>query len=126
MGKKEKQQSLAGRDSQRTGSGRVPGDQGGAENVGIDRTGEQAKANDDAAALREPVQESSGGLGQGNEAVKARAYEPPACCSCQALRPKGKSYSYVYATLNRGYSTVRYIKCKFCGDTWKTEVKNGE
>ena len=49
------------------------------------------------------------------EAPKPRAFEPRACSSCEALRPKAsESYSFVYHT--RG--SVRYCKCKFCGNTW--------
>jgi hypothetical protein len=49
------------------------------------------------------------------EPPKPRAFEPRPCSACEALRPKtNENYSYVYHT--RG--TVRYCKCKFCGNTW--------
>ena len=48
------------------------------------------------------------------EVPKARAFEPRACCACEAIRPKNKNYSYVYHTKQR----VRYCKCSFCGATW--------
>lgn len=51
--------------------------------------------------------------------LRPRAFTPRDCTQCTALRPKASdSYSYVYHT--RG--SVRYCKCKFCGNTWAQSV----
>jgi hypothetical protein len=43
-----------------------------------------------------------------------KRFNPRPCSSCAAIRPKGESYSVVYATKG----SVRYCKCKYCGATW--------
>jgi len=58
-----------------------------------------------------------------NEKQKPRAvpkFVPPDCCICKQLREeKGESRSFarVYATLQH----ARYIKCYFCGHTWRMD-----
>lgn len=47
-----------------------------------------------------------------------RRWQPRECSACVAVRPYSKeSYVYVYHT--RG--TVRYCKCRYCGNTWSQE-----
>lgn len=45
----------------------------------------------------------------------ARRFVPNDCTMCREVRPKGKTYSYVYWSGRN----VRYCKCGFCGHTWK-------
>jgi hypothetical protein len=52
------------------------------------------------------------------EELLPRRFTPRACTSCTALRPSNTNYSQVYAV--RG--TVRYCKCRFCGNTWSQEA----
>lgn len=49
---------------------------------------------------------------------KARRYVPKPCGSCEAIRPKGSSYSSVTGTNNGPAGIVRYCRCGFCGHTW--------
>lgn len=50
---------------------------------------------------------------------KPRAFVPKPCCACRALRPVGTNYSRVYATRHEGATIVRYVKCDFCGATYR-------
>lgn len=47
--------------------------------------------------------------------VAPRRFVPNDCTMCREVRPKGKTYSYVYWSGRN----VRYCKCGFCGHTWK-------
>jgi hypothetical protein len=46
---------------------------------------------------------------------RPRAFVPPACSQCTALRPANTNYSRVYATKE----AFRYCKCDYCGNTFK-------
>lgn len=50
---------------------------------------------------------------------KPRAFTPKPCVCCRALREVGTNYSRVYAVRHDGPTLVRYIRCSFCGNTWK-------
>jgi uncharacterized Zn-finger protein len=55
----------------------------------------------------EPVKES--------EPVARVKFVPNQCKCCEAMRPKDKDYSRVYCTVG----SIRYVKCGYCGHTWK-------
>lgn len=50
-----------------------------------------------------------------SDPVKPRRIEPPPCSRCTAIRPEGTNYSLIYAKRGR----KRYVKCRYCGNTWK-------
>lgn len=51
---------------------------------------------------------------------KPKRYSPPGCGSCAAIRPDRKNYTRVENTRRVYNRIVRYLKCGFCGHTWKT------
>lgn len=41
------------------------------------------------------------------------------CSACEGLRPNGTNYSRVYCVTRQDAKVVRYVKCSYCGNTWK-------
>ena len=58
---------------------------------------------------------------------KPRRYVPKPCSMCTALRPnKAENYTEVVRTMQESTMTIRYCRCRFCGNTWKeTDSING-
>jgi len=55
---------------------------------------------------------------------RTSTYVPPPCTSCQTLRPKARdgseqNYSRVYAVRKSAVGVLRYIRCGFCGISYK-------
>ena len=51
--------------------------------------------------------------------IVPREFAPKACSLCTQDRIAGSNYSRVYKTLRVDGVVVRYIKCGFCGNTYK-------
>lgn len=58
------------------------------------------------------------------EVPKPKRYSPPPCSSCTALREPNTNYTHVRdkPIIRDGY-LVRYLKCKWCNNTWKDVQK---
>lgn len=58
-----------------------------------------------------------------SKAPRPRAYVPPECSLCVETRRTAKvkpgNYSQVTATKQTKLGTLRYCRCKYCGNTWK-------
>ena len=59
------------------------------------------------------------------ESPKPKRYVPPACCSCINTRQAGddRDYEHVYSVHRIDGYIVRYIKCDWCGNTYKDMEK---
>ena len=53
------------------------------------------------------------------ELPQPKRYSPPKCSMCTALRNTDDNYTEVYRTAREVEYTVRYCKCRFCGNTFK-------
>jgi len=59
------------------------------------------------------------------ELPQPKRYSPPKCSACTALRSGDDNYTEVYRTARESGYTVRYCKCRFCGNTFKDLEKVG-
>ena len=53
---------------------------------------------------------------------KPRLFIPADCSTCVSLRVGGdddRQYTRVYVTKREGNSVIRYIRCDYCGNTFK-------
>lgn len=58
------------------------------------------------------------------EPPKPKRYVPPKCSMCTALRPESHSgEADVTRTTHDGGYTIRYCKCRYCGNTFKSLQK---
>lgn len=119
MGRNKQKQPLAGRDSTSPGSLLSTGANGDREEAAEPTAGAATTAsqpNDSAAT--EPIQTEAGRLDKRNEAVEPKRYVPPQCSACSATRPK-ESFVDVYVVRRVNGTTIRYCKCRNCGNTFK-------
>lgn len=55
----------------------------------------------------------------GIDKPQPRAFMPRSCTECTTVRPGDSNYSRVYATIKNELGTTRYVRCFYCGNTWK-------
>lgn len=131
MARKKSKQPLAGRDvssSSMYGGTGTELDNTERSDSGTGAATEQAdsKIQDKQTTPRivEPETEERR-LDSGNEeAVEPRKFTPPNCSMCTALRPSPEiNYVRVFTTRHESSYTVRYCKCHFCGNSFKSISK---
>ncbi len=122
MGSRKPKQSLARRDSTSTArqfTARLQGDtETRAEPVAIVQPSTVATI-ETASTATEPISAEAGRLDSGSEAkIAPKRFVPPDCSVCSATRPKG-DFTDVYTVRRMNGVTVRYCKCRWCGNTFK-------
>lgn len=131
MARKKSKQPLAGRDvpssSVYGGIGTEP-DNSERGNSGTSATAQQAsdeiQGGQATTRIVKPKTEERRLDTRDAEAVEPRKFTPPNCSMCTALRPSPESnYVRVFTTRHETNYTVRYCKCHFCGNSFKSISK---